>query len=640
MPKLYQHRQLEGDHQFRLLELLPTTSISDPVEVKIHHVRFDKHPKYAAISYTWDDQPFDSPLFYKDEKLMATKNCDLILRRLRPPFAYASVYIWIDQLCINQDSGLDKTINVSRMGAIYQQATTVLIWTGLYDKTVAEEIVSATEIHGDLGTTPYTITEHWTSLYGLVRQKTPRDAASTMASNSTADTSKPKKRRQDMTDTLHSFRTKFQKNPWFKRMWTFQEAIIPLNHRVYFIIGKWTVPLDILNDRNYGTANEFYVMRSTNTSRDFAGLLNTVRNRQCRDPRDKYFALYSVTCLMHQEPGHEFPVPDYNKNVKEVYTEAAQWALEERKEAGILYLATLSASELETTKPTATLPSWVPDPCRLSHLKRENRSTFFPGQKTPYHPVPKSTLTATITWERWFGREMMPVLSFRGRFVDEIDATSVEIPNAAMWEYSPDSYQQTLSSILQHIIFAGFELGYFDSGWIKGVQSFWKTLCYPSTADYRSTWQERCLRYMFAEKASLTEETKSIRRYRNLLKDTNGKSLPSNGIPPDFWPLRTQQTRPQLDGAQHSGTADQLFRILSNVEKHKIIITKHRRVGIVIGGVQRGDRVAIAPGFCKVLFLRRVGNRDSLVGHGYVDGMMEGQLWTDDPTNLNQIVLI
>ncbi|KAI1119711.1 heterokaryon incompatibility protein-domain-containing protein [Nemania abortiva] len=168
----FQHQELVGNDQFRVLELSPAASRDEPLEFRIHHVAFTKHPGYAAISYTWDDQELSQTALCNNQNFKISQNCDKILRRLRPPFSYSSVFLWIDQICINQASYSDKAINVRQMGAIYQQAKTVLVWTGEYDGKLSEEVITAAHTCGDLGAIPCTITEHWHILYGTTRRST------------------------------------------------------------------------------------------------------------------------------------------------------------------------------------------------------------------------------------------------------------------------------------------------------------------------------------------------------------------------------------------------------------------------------------------------------------------------------------
>lgn len=59
-----------------------------------------------------------------------------------------SVYLWIDQICINQQDTEEKEVQVPLMGVIYKQATNTLIWLGEDDDTGPQLAVrTLQEIH-------------------------------------------------------------------------------------------------------------------------------------------------------------------------------------------------------------------------------------------------------------------------------------------------------------------------------------------------------------------------------------------------------------------------------------------------------------------------------------------------------------
>ena len=635
MEEAYQHQRLDGRHQFRVLELQAAASRDDPLEFRLHRVAFDKHPNYAAISYTWDAQGFDQVASCDGRSFPISVNCDKILRELRPPFEYYSVYIWIDQICIDQSSQSDKVLNVSEMGAIYQQATSVLVWTGDFEKSTVEQLISVAEESGDIGSAPDTITEHWVSRYGLQRNKTLAGRRTVLEKVAVDHSCESRKRARTNLDVLHSFRSQFQNRRWFQRLWTFQEGIVPRSHRVYFLIGKYTVPLDILNDRNYGLAHEFYLMRSTNRDRDFADIVHTVRNRQCHDPRDRYFALYSVLRLLNMGSYIDFPEPDYSKRIKDVFIEAAYWAFRDRNDARFLYHAILSQTELNCTSSIATLPSWVPDLHRLSLLQRKTRNTFFPDTKMNYHAAPGSMAQFKVSAEPWFGMEILDVLELKGVVLDTIDFATIEIPEANMQIEDSDNWQLRMKKTLEQFLIRAFELGFFTkSTWISINNSFWKAVMHSTQSSALMPWQEQCLRYIFSEKASLIEETKQLARFRKLIQDETGNALPTINLSRGFWPPHSAQPSATRRPSQSFTT------IFNEIEKHKIFLTRGHCIGVALGDVQKGDRIAVASGFCKTLVLRKAGDRWSLIGHGFVDGIMEGEMWPADETILENIALV
>ncbi|KAF1974955.1 hypothetical protein BU23DRAFT_459595, partial [Bimuria novae-zelandiae CBS 107.79] len=57
--------------------------------------------------------------------VMITQNCCDILTTLRQEDVVVNV--WIDQVCINQRSSVDKAENVQRVGEIYKGASAVVV---------------------------------------------------------------------------------------------------------------------------------------------------------------------------------------------------------------------------------------------------------------------------------------------------------------------------------------------------------------------------------------------------------------------------------------------------------------------------------------------------------------------------------
>ncbi|KAI0162326.1 heterokaryon incompatibility protein-domain-containing protein [Xylariaceae sp. FL1272] len=613
----------------------------EPLEYRLHHVAFARHPKYAALSYTWDGQTADIQSRCNGKTLLITQNCHDFLRQLRSAFAGPNVYLWVDQICIDQKSSFDKSVNVREMGAIYQQATTVLVWTGSFcDRQKAEDVVAAAEKHGDLGAYPYTIAEHWVAVYGLTRSRIAAKPQSGVAAARGSPDRQHQKRRRVELDALVAFRREFQHISWFQRMWTFQEAIVPEPHRVYFILGKYTIPFDILNDSNYGTANEFYGMRSTNRQRAFADLVQITRNRQCLDPRDKYFGLYSVLRLMDAKSLGEYLEPDYDRSTKDIYIEGAYWALIKKRDTRFLYLAVLSDTELAETTPSAHLPSWVPDPHRLSLLNRDSRASFFPEVRSSYHAAPSSICACTVSSFHSCGIERNMILHIRGIIADEVEHATDEIVQANLRATDPDRWQRGIKQVIQELLFALFDAGVFNDGWMAGVSAFWRTVaCTVSSPTSDDRWWEQCLRYVFSEKASLSEETKQLRRYRDLIRDGDGKPLPTH-CPREYWPpyLIANQVYKGRGGA---GTNLEPFsRIFEENERRTLFLTKKKRIGIAHGSLRKGDKCAIASGCCKVLILRPVGQQFCLVGHGFIDGLMSGESWPQDGSTLVSLNII
>lgn len=140
----FQYEPLEADDEIRLLELLPIgeeEKHDTPLRGRIVHARLADYPSYTALSYCWNDLVYDSattsrvdPVLDFGEKgiLVLTRNLFTGLRcaQKRASFNSHSHLVWIDQICINQQDLIEKSVQVALMKDIYRQATLILVWLG------------------------------------------------------------------------------------------------------------------------------------------------------------------------------------------------------------------------------------------------------------------------------------------------------------------------------------------------------------------------------------------------------------------------------------------------------------------------------------------------------------------------------
>jgi hypothetical protein len=85
-------------------------------------------PGYEAISYAWEAQLPSQYIICDGLEMLVTENCAAILRHFRPKSSDGSRRIWIDAICIDQGSVLEKNHQLKLMGDVYRNATCVLVW--------------------------------------------------------------------------------------------------------------------------------------------------------------------------------------------------------------------------------------------------------------------------------------------------------------------------------------------------------------------------------------------------------------------------------------------------------------------------------------------------------------------------------
>ncbi|KZL73626.1 heterokaryon incompatibility protein [Colletotrichum tofieldiae] len=120
--------------EFRLLYLNPSaeransSSRDDLVVAELRHYRLSDAPLFVALSYCWGQVTAQSPILIDGLVQRCGLNGEAALRHLRET---GGVYVWIDQLCINQNDNAEKGHQVRMMRHIYTAAARVAVWMGL-----------------------------------------------------------------------------------------------------------------------------------------------------------------------------------------------------------------------------------------------------------------------------------------------------------------------------------------------------------------------------------------------------------------------------------------------------------------------------------------------------------------------------
>ena len=89
------------------------------------------HVPYIALSYTWGLQQAGVSIVLNRKVLVVRRNVASFLRAVTTKFRNHFVngtYIWIDAICIDQESTEERNHQVRQMGRIYSSAQSVAIW--------------------------------------------------------------------------------------------------------------------------------------------------------------------------------------------------------------------------------------------------------------------------------------------------------------------------------------------------------------------------------------------------------------------------------------------------------------------------------------------------------------------------------
>ncbi len=141
-PYQYSFCPLDDFTQIRILELFPGKA-EQGIEcglrrrpLKAHSKENDPAVDYEALSYTWGEEKDTEQIHIwtmgvpsqRGYTKKVTRNLWLALRALRRP--KDSRTLWVDALCIDQNSNSERNHQVSMMDKIYQESTEVCVWLG------------------------------------------------------------------------------------------------------------------------------------------------------------------------------------------------------------------------------------------------------------------------------------------------------------------------------------------------------------------------------------------------------------------------------------------------------------------------------------------------------------------------------
>ena len=134
--QLFSHTPLSATKdQIRLLKVQASQADEDPTQhVHIQICHFDleqvgrgKAVPYKALSYVWGEEEAIHTVYVNEAPFRIRPNLYDLLLQFR---SQEHSYLWIDQLCINQQDFMERNSQVQLMSSIYAQADRVYAWLG------------------------------------------------------------------------------------------------------------------------------------------------------------------------------------------------------------------------------------------------------------------------------------------------------------------------------------------------------------------------------------------------------------------------------------------------------------------------------------------------------------------------------
>ncbi|KAI0409933.1 heterokaryon incompatibility protein-domain-containing protein [Xylaria palmicola] len=127
--------------EIRLVRVRPSECKS--FQCSIEHVAINGCPPYHALSYNWGPELVSRTLTIDGHPYGIWENlwefwdhlytCEDLGRRSGDSDGSSEIYLWIDQICIDQDNDQERNHQVELMTSIYRRAESVVIWVGSED---------------------------------------------------------------------------------------------------------------------------------------------------------------------------------------------------------------------------------------------------------------------------------------------------------------------------------------------------------------------------------------------------------------------------------------------------------------------------------------------------------------------------
>lgn len=130
VPFTFTWPSLKTNRDIRLLKLHPG-SPSDEINTSLAQIGSWQLPDatpYEALSYAWESSECTKSITCNGTNLPITRNLHSALRHLRPSASHR--YLWVDAICIDQTSTVERSSQILLMREIFHNAFQVIGWIG------------------------------------------------------------------------------------------------------------------------------------------------------------------------------------------------------------------------------------------------------------------------------------------------------------------------------------------------------------------------------------------------------------------------------------------------------------------------------------------------------------------------------
>lgn len=609
---LYRHSPLPSGRKIRLLKHeagrppWPLSRLAESNECSlVEHELEDtdrdsldvSNSPYVAMSYFWGEPVYDAALFIIDQGqrtvLPITQSAWEAVQRVLPAIGRFGKHMWIDQICIDQNLKEEKAQQVALMGEIYRRCWHCMIWLGPSDTNTG----AAMKLLRGLEAT-FKPNERFALDWFQVADLSHAQIRSQLTEKLGQDILPP------VTDPGWVEIARLLQRDWFRRLWTFQEAILCYKGDATIVCGGHYISVitfmrgsmllgsehsfaGIPHTNGRGTLEQISIVRGyvqNDRKIPLTYLLQNNNLRGCKDARDRIYAMRGL----RNEDGPEYEIPvDYKKSAQQLFTETARKIIQVQNSLRIC----ADAPERQHEDGIPDLPSWVPDwTCNRLTVTFEslNQSQYFFGASGSKIHANKEN------------NDM--ILEIQGKIIDSIAAfVRVDIPDNITED---DRRKRLIDEVLHRL---------------------------------RESLHSRVPKTSAEDLAYTIINTITLGGYPRLriLEDS---SLPSDAwskpVCSDMLSAILDKTRPAT-GLQRGIDTEQWLHALTRQAAHcahrRFALCKSYPLGLVPEAASAGDSIAIIHGSTLPFVLRPAENGCyQMLGTCYVHGIMHGERvdWT------------
>ena len=391
----------------RLIHLWRTQD--NRIEAYLNEYPLAEAPEYKALSYAWGDAHPRVTLWCNNSGWRISATLSLALRAIMNPLPIESRFtMWVDQLCINQDDLVEKGAQVRLMGEIFRKAKRVLVWLGQPSLDIAIMKACMEMLPDMIKTINESVDELGPDFWFHNRAGLP-----------------------DEDHPVWTLLCELITAPWFRRLWTFQEAVVAKEVIVFF--GNQIISLEficaleeaardaaflpqrktyMLNSRHVPTLGWFRNRYQNRGVFMFSNLLAIAGGKECALNADR---VYGVMGLLDDVNKYGITV-DYTRDVESLFLDAFKAAISFDSEYHLLSLSHPYGNQ-------QGFPTWCPNvmadqECAALRAVHYNAATRVKTYRDTLDPPPICRVVANSNF-----------LEVRGVLIDAVkNITRAEYP--------------------------------------------------------------------------------------------------------------------------------------------------------------------------------------------------------------------